>query len=131
MRGEFRVGCGSALTGMTCPLVGSSMADVTHTFEVRFQMQNKLFVRNLSFSCEDRELGQLFTEFGEVTSAKIAVDRDTGRGRGFGFVEMSTQQQAEDAIRGLNGRELGGRAIQVAMSEPREKQVGGNRNDRW
>jgi RNA recognition motif-containing protein len=94
-------------------------------------MQNKLFVRNLSFNCEDRELGQLFTEFGEVTSAKVALDRDTGRGRGFGFVEMSTQQQAQDAIRGLNGRELGGRAIQVAISEPKEKRFNQTRNDRW
>jgi RNA recognition motif-containing protein len=88
-------------------------------------MQNKLFVRNLSFSCDDTDLGELFTQFGDVTSAKIAVDRDSGRGRGFGFVEMSTQKQAEDAIRGLDSREFGGRVIHVAMSEPRE-----NRSDR-
>jgi cold-inducible RNA-binding protein len=83
-------------------------------------MQNKLFVRNLPFNCVDSELGELFTQFGEVTSAKIAVERDTGRGRGFGFVEMATQKQAEDAIRGLDSREYGGRVIHVAISEPRE-----------
>lgn len=94
-------------------------------------MQNKLFVRNLSFNCEDRELSDLFTRFGEVTSAKIATDRDTGRGRGFGFVEMSTQQQAEDAIRGLDSREFGGRVIHVAMSEPREKRSNNYGNNRW
>lgn len=84
-------------------------------------MQNKLFVRNLPFNCADEELNELFTQYGEVTSAKIATDRDTGRGRGFGFVEMNTQQQAEAAIRGLEGREFGGRTIHVAISEPRER----------
>jgi RNA recognition motif-containing protein len=84
-------------------------------------MQNKLFVRNLSFSCADGDLGDLFTQYGEVTSAKVVMDRETGRARGFGFVEMATQQQAEAAIRGLQGSEFGGRQIQVAMSEPREK----------
>lgn len=88
-------------------------------------MQNKLFVRNLSFNCADSDLSELFTQFGEVTSAKVAVDRDTGRGRGFGFVEMSTQKAAEEAIRGLEGREFEGRVIHVAMSEPREKRSGG------
>ncbi len=89
-------------------------------------MQNKLFVRNLSFTCADSELGDLFTQFGEVTSAKIPLDRDSGKGRGFGFVEMGSQQQAEDAIRGLDNREFGGRIIHVSMSEPRE-----NRSDSY
>jgi cold-inducible RNA-binding protein len=84
-------------------------------------MQNKLFVRNLSFGCADGDLKELFTQYGEVISAKVVVDRDTGRGRGFGFVEMSQQQEAEAAIRGLEGTEFGGRTIYVAMSEPREK----------
>ncbi|HEY9791495.1 MAG TPA: RNA-binding protein [Candidatus Obscuribacterales bacterium] len=95
-------------------------------------MQNKLFVRNLSFNCADQELNELFTQFGEVTSAKIATDRDTGRGRGFGFVEMATQQQAEAAIRGLEGREFGGRTLHVAVSEPREKRSNGyGGGNRW
>jgi RNA recognition motif-containing protein len=84
-------------------------------------MQNKLFVRNLSFNTAESELGELFSQYGEVVSAKIAVDRETGRGRGFGFVEMSSQQSAEEAIRGLNEREFGGRTIHVAVSEPRDR----------
>lgn len=84
-------------------------------------MQSKLFVRNLSFNTQDAELSQLFAEFGDVRSAKVAVDRDTGRGRGFGFVEMSDQKSAEAAIRGLNSTEFGGRQIYVAVSEPRER----------
>lgn len=84
-------------------------------------MQNKLFVRNLSFNTVDSELSDLFSQYGEVVSAKIATDRDTGRGRGFGFVEMGTQKSAEDAIRGLDSREFSGRTIHVAMSEPRER----------
>lgn len=87
-------------------------------------MQNKLFVRNLPYKCADADLEELFSQYGEVTSAKVAVDRDTGRGRGFGFVEMSTQQQAEAAIRGLEGRDFDGRTLHVAMSEPRENRSG-------
>ncbi len=82
-------------------------------------MQNKLFVRNLSFNSTESELSGLFAEFGEVLSAKIANDRDTGRSRGFGFVEMSSQKSAEDAITALEGAEFNGRVIHVAMSEPR------------
>jgi RNA recognition motif-containing protein len=83
-------------------------------------MQNKLFVRNLSFNTDDADLSALFADFGGVVSARVAVDRDSGRGRGFGFVEMADQKSAEDAIRGLDSTEFGGRRIQVAVSEPRE-----------
>jgi cold-inducible RNA-binding protein len=91
---------------------------------------NKLFVRNLSFTCADAELRELFTQFGEVTSVKIATDRDTGKPRGFGFVEMGTQQQAEAAIRALEGTEFGGRTLYVSMSEQREKRSSSYGN-RW
>ena len=84
-------------------------------------MQSKLFVRNLSFNTNDADLSSLFGKFGDVRSAKVALDRDTGRGRGFGFVEMTDQQSAEAAIRGLNSTEFGGRQIYVAVSEPRER----------
>jgi RNA recognition motif-containing protein len=94
-------------------------------------MQNKLFVRNLSFRCADNELTDLFTQFGEVTSAKVAMDRDTGRSRGFGFVEMATQQEAEAAIHGLEGREFAGRPIYVVMSEPRDKRSNLHEGHRW
>jgi len=93
-------------------------------------MQNKLFVRNLAFNCADTDLRGLFAQFGEVTSVQIATDRDTGRARGFAFVEMSTQQQAEAAIRGLEGREFAGRMLHVAISEPREKRSN-NGGKRW
>lgn len=82
-------------------------------------MQNKIFVRNLPFTCVESELGDLFAQYGEVCSAKIAVDRETGRARGFGFIEMGSEKQAEDAIRGLDSSDFGGRTIYVAVSEPR------------
>ncbi len=84
-------------------------------------MNNKLFVGNLSFSISEATLSSLFAEFGEVSSCSIAKDRETGRQRGFAFVEMSTQAQAEAAIRGLNGQEVEGRAMSVAISEPRPR----------
>lgn len=87
----------------------------------KFQMQNKLFVRNLSFNTEDADLSTLFGSYGQVVSARVATDRDTGRGRGFGFVEMSTQQSAEKAIDALDSTEFGGRTIHVAISQPRER----------
>lgn len=96
-------------------------------------MQTKLFVRNLPFSASESDLQQLFQEQGDVLSAKIPTDRDTGRARGFGFVEMSDQAGAESAIRNLEGRDFQGRQIHVSFSEPREKRPntaygGGNRS---
>ena len=84
-------------------------------------MQNKLFIRNLSFKSNESELSSLFSEYGDVVSARIANDRDTGRSRGFGFVEMSSQSAAESAIQALEGSEFDGRVIHVAMSEPRAR----------
>lgn len=82
-------------------------------------MQNKLFVRNLSFATQDADLSTLFSSFGDVVSAHVPRDRDSGRSRGFGFVEMSTAQSAEQAIQALNSTEFAGRTIYVAVSEPR------------
>lgn len=82
-------------------------------------MQNKLFVRNISFNSTESELSNLFAEYGEVVSTKIANDHETGRSRGFAFVEMISQKAAEDAIRALDSTEFDGRVIHVAMSEPR------------
>lgn len=84
-------------------------------------MQSKLFVRNLSFTTDDSELSQLFAEFGSVVSARVAVDRESGRSRGFGFVEMKSQESAQEAIAGLDSTDFGGRKIHVAVSEPRER----------
>ncbi|HNB20948.1 MAG TPA: RNA-binding protein [Candidatus Melainabacteria bacterium] len=88
-------------------------------------MQNKLFVGNISFNCGNSQLRELFTEFGDVTSATVVMDRATGKARGFGFVEMSTQTEAEAAMRGLEGREFGGRTLHVSMAESREKRAEG------
>ncbi len=82
-------------------------------------MNNKLFVGNLSFSVKDSDLQDLFAQFGEVTSAKVITDRDTGRPRGFAFVEMGSQAAAESAIKGLNGKDVDGRQIAVSVSQPK------------
>ena len=87
-------------------------------------MGNKLYVGNLSYEVQDRDLQQLFAEYGTVSSAKVVTDRDTGRSKGFGFVEMSTDAEAEAAISALNGSEIQGRALTV--NEARPKEAGGS-----
>lgn len=79
----------------------------------------KLYVSNLSFSVGDDNLGKLFEPFGQVVSAKVITDRSTGRSRGFGFVEMSTREEALLAISKMNGQDVEGRSLSV--SEAREK----------
>ncbi len=81
---------------------------------------NKLYVGNLAYSVRDETLQQSFGEFGTVTSAKVMMDRDTGRSKGFGFVEMGSDQEAQAAIRGLNGQSIDGRAIVVNEARPTE-----------
>jgi RNA recognition motif-containing protein len=88
-------------------------------------MNNKLFVGNLAYSITDSTLTNLFASYGEVVSCKIATDRDTGRPRGFGFVEMETQAAAEAAIKGLDGHEVEGRAISVNVSQPKASRPSG------
>lgn len=88
-------------------------------------MNNKLFVGNLPYSVTAEHLTELFSQYGQVLSCKIATDRETGRPRGFGFVDMQSQQEAQDAITGLNGRELNGRQISVSISQPKPKSGGG------
>ena len=82
---------------------------------------NKLFVRNLAFSTTDSELSGIFAGYGEVVSARMATDRDTGRSRGFGFVQMNTQEEAQNAIRTLDNSQHNGRTLYVAISEPRDR----------
>jgi RNA recognition motif-containing protein len=88
-------------------------------------MGNKLYVGNLAYSMRDDSLQQAFSEFGTVTSAKVMMDRDTGRSKGFGFVEMGSDQEAQAAIRGMHGQSVDGRALVVNEARPREERPGG------
>ena len=88
-------------------------------------MGNKLYVGNLPFSMTDQILAELFAQAGTVTSAKVVTDRESGRSRGFGFVEMSTDDEATNAISKLNGQDCEGRALQVAEARPKEAGGGG------
>lgn len=82
-------------------------------------MSTNLFVGNLAFSMSDSDLENLFTQHGEVSSAQVITDRDTGRSRGFGFVEMSSDDEAQQAISTLNGSDVNGRQIKVNVAKPR------------
>lgn len=90
-------------------------------------MNNKLYVGNLSFHLTSDDLGDFFSQVGTVESAKVIEDRDTGRSRGFGFVEMSTEEEANAAIEQFNGEDFEGRNIVVNSARPREEGGGGNR----
>jgi len=83
-------------------------------------MSTKLFVGSLSFNVTEDQLRELFATYGTVVSASIIKDRDTDRSKGFGFVEMSTDQEAQAAISSLNGKELDGRALTVNVARPKE-----------
>jgi len=85
----------------------------------------KLYVGNLSFDATEDELRQLFESHGAVESAKVATDRDTGRSRGFGFIEMASDSEAESAIAALNGAQVGGRALVVNEARPKTSGFGG------
>jgi cold-inducible RNA-binding protein len=88
-------------------------------------MSTKLYVGNLAFQTTSQELQQLFGQAGTVQSASVVEDRDTGRSRGFAFVEMSSQEEATSAIDQFNGKEVGGRALKVNEAKPRENRGGG------
>ncbi len=88
-------------------------------------MAKKLYVGNLPFTVTEENLNQKFAEFGAVTSAKIITDRDTGRSKGFGFVEMDDDAGADKAIATLNGGDMGGRAMIVTEARPQEPRTGG------
>ena len=88
-------------------------------------MSMKLYVGNLAFSTSSEDLQQLFSQAGTVESATVVEDRDTGRSRGFGFVEMSSKEEGNAAIQQFNGQDLGGRALNVNEAKPREDRGGG------
>src|SRR3954471_1425394 len=83
-------------------------------------MGNKLYVGNLPYSFRDGDLEQAFSQFGAVTSAKVMMERDTGRSKGFGFVEMGSPAEAQAAIEGMNGQQIGGRGLVVNEARPME-----------
>ncbi len=87
----------------------------------------KLYVGNLSFNTSESQLRDLFATFGEVSSASLVTDRETGRPRGFGFVEFPSNEHAQAAIAGLNGKEVDGRSLTVNEAKPREGGGGGGR----
>ena len=104
-------------------------------------MSTKLYVGSLPYSTTEQQLSELFSQYGSVQSAKVITDRYTGQSRGFGFVEMSTGEEAQKAIASLHGSEMGGRTLVVNEARPQEKRAyggggggggqGGGGGDRW
>jgi cold-inducible RNA-binding protein len=92
-------------------------------------MSTKLYVGNISFNTSNQDLIDMFSAAGKVESANIIEDRDTGRSRGFGFVEMASKEEADAAIAALNGKEVDGRALKVNEAKPRENRSGGYSRD--
>lgn len=90
-------------------------------------MSMKLYVGNLAFQTTDQDLQDLFSQVGSVESVSLVTDRDTGRSRGFGFVEMGSRTEGEAAINKFNGTEVGGRSLTVNEAKPRENNGGGSR----
>jgi RNA recognition motif-containing protein len=88
-------------------------------------MATRIYVGSLPFSATDDQLLQLFTPFGEVTEAVVAIDRATNQSKGFGFIQMTDDAAAQAAITALNGSELGGRTLTVSPAKPREERSGG------
>jgi RNA recognition motif-containing protein len=88
-------------------------------------MSTKLYVGNLSFNTSNQDLIDLFSASGTVSSANVIEDRETGRSRGFGFVEMSSAEEAQEAISALNGKEVDGRTLKVNEAKPRDDRGGG------
>ena len=88
-------------------------------------MGNKLYVGNLPYSVRDSDLEQAFGQFGSVTSAKVMIDRETDRSKGFGFVEMGSDAEAQAAISGMNGQSMGGRSVVVNEARPMENRPRG------
>jgi RNA recognition motif-containing protein len=96
-----------------------------------------IYVSNLSFHTTDEDLNSMFGKFGQVTSAKVIMDRESGRSRGFGFVEMASEEEGKDAMLGLNNKEIEGRAISVSVAREKEGRKSSNSfsrnggNNRW
>jgi len=107
---------------------GLKLHMVTLYFERGSLVGNKLYVGNLAYSVRDQDLTDAFSQYGAVNSAKVMMDRETGRSKGFGFVEMGSDPEAQAAINGLNGQPVAGRAIVVNEARPREERPAGFRS---
>jgi RNA recognition motif-containing protein len=94
-------------------------------------MSNKIFVGNLAFNVTENDLTDAFAACGAVTETNLMMDRATSRSRGFGFVTMSTAEEAQKAIAALNGKEMGGRTITVNVARPREERAGSGARSRY
>ena len=103
------------------PAFGNSLREATVSRTVKHHMSNKLFVGNLSFDTTENDLQDAFAAHGTVMETNLMMDRATGRPRGFGFVTMSTADEAQKAIEALNGKSVGGRALTVNVAKPREE----------
>ena len=107
------------------PMFGNSLWKAKVCRTVKHHMSNKLFVGNLSFDTTENDLQDAFAAHGTVMETNLMMDRATGRPRGFGFVTMSTPEEAQKAIAALNGSQLGGRALTVNVARPREERAPG------
>ena len=106
------------------PITGNSLEKAVGQ-DRQNHMSNKLFVGNLSFNTTENDLQDAFAAFGTVTEANLMMDRETGRARGFGFITMSTPEEAKKAIEGMNGKSIDGRALTVNLAKPREERSSG------
>jgi RNA recognition motif-containing protein len=114
------------------PAFGNRLQKVTVSRTIKDQMNNKLFVGSLSLETTENEVRDAFAAHGTVTEANLIMDRMTNRSRGFAFVTMSTDEEAQKAIQALNGKDMGGRALAVSVAKPREERAparGGGRRD--
>jgi RNA recognition motif-containing protein len=108
------------------PVLGNSVAEgQSFSGQRMIEMNNKLYVGNLSFNTTENELHDAFAAHGTVTEANLMVDRESGRPRGFGFVTMSSEAEAQAAITALNGAQMDGRPLTVNIAKPREERSGG------
>jgi cold-inducible RNA-binding protein len=107
------------------PVFGNSLWKAPVCRTVKHHMSNKLFVGNLSFNTTENSLNDAFAAFGTVTETNMMMDRETGRPRGFGFITMSSAEEAQKAIAGMNGKDVDGRALTVNVAKPREERAPG------
>src|SRR5208282_6244477 len=107
------------------PAFGNSLWKVPVCRTVKHHMSNKLFVGNLSFDTTENDLNDAFAAHGTVVETNMMMDRETGRPRGFGFITMSSAEEAQKAIEGMNGKDMDGRALTVNVAKPREERAPG------